>query len=308
MSNVATKPLTEEEVLKCITTYDAPPEGFDPFTAEDRLLRKHGFPRRPDPTLEPEFRALWEKAFRSKPRWIKAEVSIDPILSKQKKHPRGGQKDFSPSGWAGAVQEVGNLGYNPPEPVVSVYGEWFIPTVTPVPSEPSGNQTIGFWVGIDGFTNGQVLQAGMAATVNGSNVTYWPWTEWYPLAPIQVNNFPIKAGDYLTVLVCAPSPTHGFCSMLNKTTNQATSIGITNPAGVSSAGATAEWIVEGISSIFPVFSTMVFHNCSGGTKDHSFATQGAIITEIESTVDGSNLTAASVPSDNSVMVKWLKQS
>jgi hypothetical protein len=58
--------------------------------------------------------------------------------------------------------------------------------------------------------------------------------------------------------------------MLNKTTNQATSIGITPPNNVTSIGATAEWIVEGISSILPVFSTVVFTNGSAGTKNHAF--------------------------------------
>jgi len=40
--------ISDEEALKHITTYDAPAEGFDPNVAEDRLLRKHGIPRRPD--------------------------------------------------------------------------------------------------------------------------------------------------------------------------------------------------------------------------------------------------------------------
>ena len=29
--------------------YDPPPDGFDPHTAPDELLRRHGLPRRPDP-------------------------------------------------------------------------------------------------------------------------------------------------------------------------------------------------------------------------------------------------------------------
>jgi len=81
--------------------------------------------------------------------------------------------------------------------------------------------------------------------------------------------------------------------MLNKTTNQATSIGITNPNNVTSIGATAEWIVEGVSSILPVFSTVVFQNCSGGTKDHAFNLTGGVITEITGS-GGANLTAAAI--------------
>jgi len=302
--------MSDEEVLKHIITYDEPPEGFDPNVAEDRLLRKHGIPRRPHPTREPRLRALWDAAFASKPKFIKAEISVDHVVSERIRpvlNKRIETTDFKPSGWGGDVVLVSTKNYNPPEPVNTVYGEWFIPTVTPVPSEPPGPQTVGFWVGIDGFTNGQVLQAGMAATVTGSTTQYWVWTEWYPISAIQVNNFPIKPGDYLTVLVCAPEPNHGFCSMLNKTTNQATSIGINPPSGVTSIGASAEWIVEGISSVLPVFSTVLFQNCSAGTKDHAFNAEGGIIAEITGT--SGDLTSAAVLSGGTqVMVKWLAAS
>lgn len=302
--------MSDEEALKHITAYDVPPEGFDPNVAEDRLLRKHGIPRRPDAERERHLRAIWDAAFASKPKFIKAEIAIDHVMS-QRKRPVLNKKvdstDFSPSGWAGDVVLVSTKNYNPPEPVNTVYGEWFIPTVTPVPNEPAGGQTVGFWVGIDGYTNGQVLQAGTAATVTGNSTVNWVWTEWWTLPAIQVTNFPIKPGDYITVLVCAPQPNHGFCSMLNKTTNQATSIGITPPQNVTSIGASAEWIVEGISSVLPVFSTVVFQNCSAGTKDHSFNAVGGITTEITGT-GGADLTSAAILSTDKVVVKWLKSS
>jgi hypothetical protein len=297
--------ISHEEALKHVTAFEAPPEGFDPNKAEDRLLRKHGIPRRPDGAREPHLRAIWDRAFATKPRFIKAEVAIDHVMIKRQRpvlNKKIDSKDFSPSGWAGDVVLVSTLNFNPPEPVNTVYGEWFIPNVTPIPNEPAGGQTVGFWVGIDGYTNGQVLQAGTAATVTGNNTVNWVWTEWFPLPPIQVTNFPINPGDYITVLVCAPQPDHGFCSMLNKTTNQATSIGITPPNNVTNIGASAEWIVEGISTILPVFSTVVFQNSSAGTQNHAFGTAGGIVTEI--TGNSGNLTAAAILSNNQILVKW----
>jgi hypothetical protein len=302
--------ISDAEALKHFTVYDAPPQGFDPNVAEDRLLRKHGIPRRPDVAREPLLRSIWDRAFASKPTFIKADIAIDRVMAKRKRpvlNRRIETPDFSPSGWAGDVVLVSTKNYNPPEPVNTVYGEWFIPNVTPIPNEPPGAQTVGFWVGIDGFTNGQVLQAGTAATVTGNNTVNWVWTEWFSLPPVQVNNFPIKPGDYITVLVCAPQPDHGYCSMLNKTTNQATSIGITPPNNVTSIGASAEWIVEGISGIMPVFSTVVFQNCSAGTKDHAFNAVGGTITEITGT-GGADLTSVAILSDDRVVVKWLKAS
>jgi hypothetical protein len=79
--------------------------------------------------------------------------------------------------------------------------------------------------------------------------------------------------------------------MLNKTTNQATSIGITPPNNVTNIGASAEWIVEGIPSVLAVFSTVVFQNCSAGTKDHAFNAIGGITAEITGT-GGVDLTSA----------------
>jgi hypothetical protein len=302
--------MSDEEALKYITTYDAPPAGFDPNTAEDRILRRHGIPRRPDAVKEPHLKAIWDSAFASKPAFIKAEVAVDHIMAKRKRPVIPERREgvqFSPSGWAGVVVPVANLKFSPPEPVVSVYGEWFIPNITPIPNEPPGGQTVGFWVGIDGFGNSQVLQAGTAATLSGNNNVNWVWTEWFPLPPIQVTNFPIKPGDYITVLVCANQPNHGFCSMMNKTTNVVTSSGIEPPSGLTSLGATAEWIVEGISSILPVFSTIVFTNGSAGTKNHSFNMKNGVITEITG-AGGANLTTASILSDTRGMVKWLKAS
>lgn len=299
--------MTDEEVLKHIITYDAPPAGFDPNSAQPRVLRKHGIPRRPDAVKEAHLKAIWDSAFASKPTFIKAEVEVDYRLTKRKrpvvvKKTKG--KKFSPSGWGGVVVPVG---FTPPEPVVLVYGEWFIPNITPIPNEPPQGQTVGFWVGIDGFGNNQVLQAGTAATISGNSVDHWVWTEWYPLPAIRVTNFAIKPGDYITVLVCANQPDHGFCSMMNKTTNQVTTIGILPPSSTTSIGATAEWIVEGISSILPVFSTVVFTNCSAGTKNHSFNMNGGVITEIGG-AGGAALTTSSILSDTRGMVKWLQSS
>ena len=40
---------SDADVLGRYTTFEPPPSGFDPLTARPNLLRKHGFPRRPDP-------------------------------------------------------------------------------------------------------------------------------------------------------------------------------------------------------------------------------------------------------------------
>jgi len=77
--------MSDEEVLKHIICYDAPPADFDPNTADARVLRKYGIPRRPDPEKEPYLRRIWDRTFASKPRFIKAEVAVDHVMSKRKR-------------------------------------------------------------------------------------------------------------------------------------------------------------------------------------------------------------------------------
>jgi len=44
-----------------------------------------------------------------------------------------------------------------------VFAEWVVPAIVPLDPAPAEPITVGLWVGLDGFTNGQVLQAGIAA-------------------------------------------------------------------------------------------------------------------------------------------------
>jgi hypothetical protein len=77
--------ISDKAVLKHITCYNAPPADFDPTKAKARVLRKYGIPRRPDAKKEPHLRKIWDRAFASKPKFIKAQVAVDHILSKRKR-------------------------------------------------------------------------------------------------------------------------------------------------------------------------------------------------------------------------------
>jgi hypothetical protein len=77
--------MTDQETLKYYSTYDPPPADFNPLQAEDRLLRVHGFPRRPDAVKEPRLRELWDQAFSTKPSIVKAELAVNHELTKWKR-------------------------------------------------------------------------------------------------------------------------------------------------------------------------------------------------------------------------------
>jgi hypothetical protein len=302
----------QSDVLSLMHVFEPPPDGFQPHTADEAVLRRHGFPRRPDPQREPRLAQLWHRAMSWPTQFTRAELAIDPVMSQRDPLRRSaaanGHGDFQPGGWGGVVVETASLGFSPAEPAKTVFAQWAVPGIWPA-SDPSGPITAGFWVGLDGFTNGQVLQAGIAVTVQpDATVNWWAWTEWYTTQyqdpAVAVTNFPIAVGDTVSFLVCAPQPDHGFVAMQNLTSGQATSVGIDARPGITSAGASAEWIVEGISADLPVFlPSVTFGSCSAGTQDNSFDLSPDGIT---TNVSGSNgaLTQTSIASPTTAVVEW----
>lgn len=105
-------------------------------------------------------------------------------------------------------------------------GQFIVPEVSAL--DPIGEDlTVGFWVGIDGDGDQQVLQAGVRADVSGGffggDVSYSAWTEWLDAAhmdesqdrPIIVENFRVAPGESISVLVCAPFPDQGHIVLMN---------------------------------------------------------------------------------------------
>jgi hypothetical protein len=304
--------MKQTDVLKLMHTYDPPPEGLDPHTAPHELLRRHGLPRRPDPATEPELARLFKRAFIRPAKYVKAELAIDPVMSRRDPL-RGQDPDFGPSGWGGVVVETSSLGYSPAEPAKTVVAQWVVPQIIPWDPAPAEAITVGFWVGLDGFTNGQVLQAGIAATLTPdfwlpglASVNWWAWTEWYTTQyqdpAVQVTNFPVATGNTVSFLVCAPEPDHGFVSMQNLATGQVTSVGIDARPGITSAGASAEWIAEGISADLPDFLPVTFSGCAGGTQHHSFNLTDGAVTNIQGGAGA--LTQAYIASPTAAVVDW----
>jgi Peptidase A4 family len=302
----------DSDVISLMHTYEPPPRGFAMHSAEHRELQAHGIPRRPHPDREPRLTELWNRHVALEPEMIRAELEIDPVMSRRNPLHHGGERaaeaGFGPSGWGGAVVTTGSLGYSPPEPANNVFAQWTVPGIWPA-SNPNAPITAGFWVGIDGWGNGQVLQAGIAVTVQpNATVNWWAWTEWYTTQykdpAVAVTNFPINVGDTVSVLVCASQPNHGFVSLHNITTNQATSVGLDARPGITSQGASAECIIEGISADLPVFlPSVTFSSFSAGTQHHSFDLQP---TGITTNITGTNgvLTQTTIASPTAAIVQW----
>ncbi|KAM5540672.1 hypothetical protein V8D89_005703 [Ganoderma adspersum] len=142
--------------------------------------------------------------------------------------------------WAGAVLSEKTATYK------SVTGTFVIPT----PKEPSGatgKHYASAWVGIDGDTCGHaILQTGLDFAVNGKDVSYSAWYEWFPAGAADFSGITFKAGDTVTVTVTASSKTAGKAYIRNHRTGKVVSHSFTGQPALCEYD--AEWIVEDFSS------------------------------------------------------------
>lgn len=267
------------ETLDGMRAYEPPPEGFDPHTAPQEVLRRYGLPRRPDPDREPGLAWLWKRALARPPTFIKAELAVDRIMSgRDPQRPRkpavDGQNGFYwENTWAGLIRERNDdPGSDYAEPATCVFTSLRVPTVYDL--TPGQTVAIGCWAGID--SDSDILQAGITAEVDppgifgGGGIKYGAWVEWWPADSYNLNNFPVSQGDEVLIQVTVEQPDLGNAFFHNLSTGLATSVAIPAPPGVTVSGGTAEWIVEVVTEFLPLFSTVNFDNCVAGTRHGVF--------------------------------------
>jgi hypothetical protein len=155
----------------------------------------------------------------------------------------------------------------------SIKAGWTVPTVKQAPHTCSGDwQYSSEWVGIGGFNDAYLLQAGSAANVYcdiGQSIPeYLPWIEWLPAAEMVLYQnagtstlFPFAPGDYLVVTITATnftsgSSTSGTLQFSDVTQGWGASLTFTASSlgGSQVTGQSAEWIVERteVNSVFSV--------------------------------------------------------
>lgn len=262
--------------LSRMRIHEPPPEDFDPYTAPQELLRRHGLPRRPDPDREPDLAWLWKRAMARPPIFVKAELAIDPVMSGRDSTGRRKPEFDGPNGFDGQSNWAGIERDRKPasdytESATCVLTQLRVPHVYDL--TPDRMLAIAFWAGID---LDPILQAGVVAVVDpggifgGGGVSYRVWTEWFPIPPVYVSNFPISSGDSLLILVSADQPDVGNAFFHNLSTGMATSVDITAPPNVTKSGGTVEWTVEAVTEYLPLFNTVNFDNCIAGTPHGVF--------------------------------------
>jgi Peptidase A4 family len=105
---------------------------------------------------------------------------------------RGATKSFALN-WSGYAQSTTHRGtFN------AVRSFWRVPTVS---TSSSGDQYSSDWVGIGGFSDNTLVQAGTEADNIGGTAKYDAWTEIIPAPAVVISGLVIKPGDKMEAVV-----------------------------------------------------------------------------------------------------------
>jgi hypothetical protein len=234
--------------LPGVTAKVGVPAGFDALAASPEALEANGFPPRPDAAADPQGFASWKRAVTAGTRRVVPKLTQTDIQH----HPlhrlgRRDDTDYS-NNWSGYVLLNQATAYGS-KSWYYIIGDYTVPVAQQAFGACTGSYDYSStWVGIDGYDNGDVLQAGTEADADCSGGTTTPfyaaWYEWYPYDEVRIDSFPVGPGDAMYVEVWSTSATAGEAYVVNYSTNQSTSIGFSAPAGTTLVGNSAEWIVE----------------------------------------------------------------
>jgi len=268
--------------IKGIHTFPAAPAGFDPVQADDLDLARYGYPPRPAPQANSEDFARWARAVRAMKR------APDP--NKLKEMPFSsmpGKPGHAPAGtpvipatsaapgsvyyfnWSGFANTNKLTTWNKNTSFYEVVSEFN----TPVAQEAFGacDGTVDeqvSWNGIDGFSNGDVVQGGslsVAKCVSDVTTTaYCDWIEWFPSYGITCVIDVTTPGDdvYVATLDTGGGGTTGTAQtvcVIDETLDTGSCYLLDWLTGPGLVGNSAEYIVErpgygvcGTSCYFPL--------------------------------------------------------
>ncbi len=121
----------------------------------------------------------------------------------------------------------------------SAKGSWHVPEVQ---CNKTPNTYSSFWVGLDGFQNGNdtVEQNGTASDCSGTTPQYYAWYEYYPANAVVIDDVPVTAGDIISAEV-----TYNGSEFTLTITNETTGKTHSHTKALPGAQRTsAEWIAE----------------------------------------------------------------
>jgi hypothetical protein len=267
--------------------YQGPPSGLDLVNASDADLDSYGFPPRPDPSETVAYNAWLRLVSTPQTRLENPTVEVTSIINgpaqnwSLKGTNIGNSTAVESTNWSGvAIGTKDTFSANKS----AVYTQFVMPAMG-VDNCAYKPYYMSWWVGFDGASNGDVLQAGTIST--NCSTTYSVWYEWFEsgctstsaMLPCNQTNLslPVTAGDYLGIEVwyTTTSP-NGHAYVLNFTTGKSVSVGFDQPKGTAKyVGSSVEWIAERPALVTSSGTTLTnLANYVGQPSDVDYAYDG----------------------------------
>src|SRR5947209_7903695 len=98
----------------------------------------------------------------------------------------------------------------------SATAQWVVPSVSATKSASYSSA----WVGIDGFTNSDLIQTGTESDYYNGSAHYNAWWEILPAAETPISSFAVRPGDVMTASITKGSGC-SWTITINETTNVA---------------------------------------------------------------------------------------
>jgi hypothetical protein len=156
----------------------------------------------------------------------------------------------------------------------SVVGEWQVPKVTKTP----GNTYSSTWLGIDGDTNGDLIQTGTEQDWAGGHAVYRAWWEILPAAETVIPSLTVHPGDIFTANIHKGSGSTWTIQISDTTTGKSFSINKTYTGPATSV----EWIQEapevgGSIATLAHYGKTYFINCGFDGSNVAFTAGNRIV-------------------------------
>ena len=248
------------KIVRDSTTSGLPPTGFRPLQASPEELKKLGFPKRPDPVLQPAEYAFWQEMFAPPVAFEAFDFEILPrFKTRSRVFFQQLPRRQTSLNWSGAY-------ITPRDGTVfsSIWAKFQVPTPNLPPEGAAGEKYhSSTWIGFDGqrrYYRSTLPQIGTAQNIDpGTGVptrSFFAWWQWW-VRDVLDQAFPIKlaaptihAGDLIMCFMQVADDRAGVSFVItNVTTGRAVQFFQAAPLtdrGVpfKVPGATAEWVME----------------------------------------------------------------
>lgn len=224
-----------------------PPDDFDPVNASDEELKRYCFPERPD---DKEELKQWNERMRNYQKTSVPELKLHKKQRTKKKaldYVYGTYRVFpalTSVNWSGYI-----IGAN--TPVSEMYSQVQMNYIQPSVASTIEECVNSYWIGIGGYKEPKLVQAGTATEVLGGICRHYAWYECISSLGedthmVEISNFSINAGDSIHVYISFEKENNRFTYYIaNNTTGNSVGCCIDElNANYYYDGSTAEWIIE----------------------------------------------------------------